>query len=480
MKVALIVPPLLGYKGDPFGSIPSLPTGAPYLAAYLRAHGHEALLIDCFGEAPHQVRTFKQLYEARGLEPTDVIERLSGDVGLVGISVHSGAAHGLSLELIGAIKAWNPALPIVMGGAQATVLYRDFLEAGADFVVFSEGEESLLQLARALEGGKRWDEINGLAWQGGMNPRTRFITDLDAIPFPAIDLLPLQNYWDLRYAHGPVIGPYTFMLTSRGCPYSCSFCATPCIWQRKWRARSAANVVDEMEHYVTEFGIRDYHLQDDNFTVRRERVWEICQGIIDRGLNVTWCLPSAVKAEPIDPETLHIMREAGCRYIAFSPESGSERVLQLMNKPVDLEHMKVMVEAAHKEGMKTQACFVLGFPGETTEDLKLTRCYANELTRRGVDEISYFIMSPVPGAAAYDDYSWAFEDFEGLCWTPRWRDDYGALKRARMMLYVSFFWTRFWTHPLDLLGHVPNVLRGKHETKAEMALSRWLRMLVGR
>lgn len=480
MKVALIAPPLLGYKGDPFGNIPSLPTGVPYLAAYLRKYGQDVSIVDCFGESPHQVRPFKEFYEARGLSPAEVIARLPADIGLAGIGVHSGAAHGLAIELIQAIKNWNPDVPVVMGGAQATILYQVFLDAGADYVVLSEGEQSLLELAEALEGKGTIEAIDGLAWRGGVNPRTRFIEDLDSVPFPAIDLLPMQNYWDLKYAHGPVNGPYTFMLTSRGCPYGCEFCATPRVWQRRWRARSAKNVVDEMEHYVRDYDIRDYHIQDDNFTVRRDRVWEICQEIIGRQLDVTWCLPSAVKAEPIDPETLHIMREAGCRYIAFSPESGSERVLKLMNKPVDLEHMKIMVEAAHKEGMKTQACFVLGFPGETDEDLELTRCYANDLTRRGVDEISFFIMSPVPGAAAFDKYKWDFDDYEGLCWSPRWREDYDALKRARVKLYANFFWTRFWSHPLDLLGHVPHILTGRHETKAEMAVSRWLRILMGR
>ena len=480
MKVALIVPPLLGYKGDPFGNIPSIPTGAPYLAAYLRANGHAVDIVDCFGESPHQVRPFKTQYEARGLSPAGVLARLPADLGLAGISVHSGAAHGLAIELIRALKGWNPDLPIVVGGAQATVLHGAFLEAGADYVVLSEGEASLLQLAEALEGRGEIRAIDGLAWGGGLNRRTRFIQDLDALPFPAIDLLPMRNYWDLRYAHGPVVGPYTFLLTSRGCPYSCAFCATPCIWQRRWRARSAGNVVDEMEHYVREFGIRDFHIQDDNFTVQRERVWAICQEILDRRLEVTWCLPSAVKAEPIDPQTLHVMREAGCRYIAFSPESGSPRVLELMRKPVDLEHVKRMVEAAHKEGMKTQACFVLGFPGETEADLELTRRYANKLTRRGVDEISFFIMSPVPGAAAFDEHAWDFEDYEGLCWSPRWRPDYERLSRARLKLYANFFWTRLWSHPLDLLGHVPHILAGRHETKSEMAVNRWLRMLAGR
>ncbi len=474
MKIVLINPPLVGQRGDPFGSIPSIPVGTPYLAAYLRERGVEVSIIDAFGEDPHATFRLGDSYLARGLDPDAIAARIPKDADIVGVSVHSGAVHGVGLDIVRRAKGAAPGRPVVVGGAQPSMQPEAFLTGGADYVVLGEGEESLWALVQALDGRGDVADIDGLAYPGGGRPKTRFIEDLDALPWPAVDLLPLENYWKLGYSHGPFIEPYLFLITSRGCPFACRFCAAPELWQRKWRARSAANVVDEMEHAIATYGVRDFHIQDDNFTFKPKRTREICEEIGRRDLKVSWCLAAGMKAETVDEETLAAMRAAGCRYISVSPETGSPRVLKLMDKPFDYEHFLQLQRAAGRLKVKTQVCFVLGFPGETDEDLQATGRYLGEVTKAGADEVALFIMTPLPGAAAWGG-DWPYGEFEALSFSPRWRPDYHKLARWRRRLFAKFFLYKALYHPLKLAKHPWNVIRRRFETKSEMTVYRMLK-----
>lgn len=476
MKIVFINLPLLALKGDFLGSgIPSLPVGTPYLAAFLREKGYNVSIIDAFGEKPYQTRLYKNKYLLKGLDMEEIISRISTDVDAIGISVHSGETFSFSLELIKEIKI-RLNVPVVVGGAFPTVVHDRFISAGADYVVLSEGEYTMLELLESLQGKRKPDSIDGIAYMDKYNPKTKFIENLDMLPFPAIDLLPLSNYWKLGYAHGPVSGKYTFLITSRGCPYNCNFCAAPSIWQRKWRVRSPGNVVDEMEYHFKKYGISDFHIQDDNMTFRKERVLKICNEILNRCLKVTWKLAAGMKIETIDEDTLTWMKKAGCDYISFSPETGSKDVLKLIRKPFDYDYALKMVKKANELGIKTQACFVLGFPGETDTDLDKTKNYIGRLAKAGADEIGLFIMTPLPGAAAYDAFPRI--DYEELNFSPKWRDDYKKLKHTRIRFYIYFLFTRLIYHPVKTLRSIYNLFTRKFEIKMEMTLYRMIRWTI--
>lgn len=474
-RIALAVPPLLALKGDPFGSgIPSMPTGAAYLAAYMRERGRVVSLLDAFGEAPERSWDYRDRYVVWGLPPDEVAERLLAEgPDLVGVSVHAGVGAHLTGDLVASLRGRGFSGPIVAGGAFPTTVPEAMTRAGVDYVVLAEGETSFATLVEALEGRRPLEEVDGLAWEGGVNPKTAFIEDLDALPFPAIDLLPLDKYWALRYSHGPFKGPYSFLITSRGCPFKCRFCAAPGIWRCKWRARSPENVVDEIEDRHRRFGISDFHVQDDNMTVDRARTLAICDEIVRRDLPITWSLAAGMKIETIDEAILERMVASGFRYISVSPESASRRVLKAMNKPFDFEHYERMVLAFERTGVKGQACFVLGYPGETAEDLRATGRYVGKLARLGVDEVSLFIMTPLPGAAVYEEMDRPAE-FEDLVFTPRWRSDYSRLERARKRFFWWFLVNKLVFHPLKTLRHLPNILRRRFEIKAEMTIYRLL------
>lgn len=471
-KIVLIIPPLLGGIGDPFGSIPSLPVGVPYLASYLRKEGFIVAIIDAFGLMPLKKTIIKNKFVSYGLTINEIISKIPTDVYCIGISVHSGSSHSFTQNLISVLRSNDSFRKklIVVGGAQPTFLYNDFIKSGADAVILGEGEESFTKLLNSKR--KDWAKIDGIAYTGHVNPKLNFIKDLDELPFPAINLLPLNNYWKLGYAHGPVKGRYTFLITSRGCPLNCSFCAAPGLWQRKWRVRSPKNVVDEIEYFSKKYNIRDFHIQDDNFTFDKVRCKEVCNEIINRKLNINWKLPAGMKIETVDEETITLMAKSGCNYVSFSPETGSKRVLDLMNKRFNHEYALKMASIMHKRGIKLQACFVLGFPGENNLDRIETTSYIKKLVKAGVDEIGLFIMTPLPGANAYSTNKFEFDSFEELNFSPRYRKDYEMLNKFRTVLYLKFLFYRLLYHPLLLFKQGVNVFTGNFETKMEMTVYR--------
>jgi radical SAM superfamily enzyme YgiQ (UPF0313 family) len=477
VKVTLINPPLVGMKGDLFGSIPSIPVNISYIGGALLNGGHDVSIIDCYGEEPHWRRVYKERFVLRGISPDEVLERFDPETSVVGISVHSAVFHTISLDLVRVLRKSHPDLKFVFGGHHATAAADELVhEHGVDFVVLAEGEVTTLELIDALEKDEPVDSIDGLVWKDGRNEKTVYIEDLDSIDVYHTDLLPLENYWRIRYAHGPTSGRYMNVVTSRGCPYACRFCPSPMMSQRKWRARSAGSVVSEFEYYIGKYGITDFHINDENFTASPGRTRQICELILEKGLEITFCMPSGIKVETVDEDLLSLMRKAGCRFLTLSAESGSERVLDLMNKPVDLEHLLRMTAHCNRIGIRASCCFIVGYPGETEADWKLTRKYIARLARAGIDEIVCPIMIPLPGSvAAEGDFEHgSYDDYEQLNFTPRWRDDYGKLERKRLLLYFMFFVRKAFWHPLRTFLSVPHVLFWRHTTKGEMTINRVL------
>ncbi len=478
MKIALIHPNLIIQRGDPFTTgIVYMPIGLAYAAAALRTAGEDVVVVDAYGEAPYQCRR-KGNFLWFGLSDEEILTRIDAETGLAVLYAANVANHLALLEIIRAVKRAHPALPLaVLENTQAVTAYAlcevaaEFYSAGADFIVTGEGEERLVRLAQAITAGTRITpaQMDGLGTPHAYNPPAAVIEDLDGLPLPAWDLFPLENYWRLGFAHGPLgEARYLPILTTRGCPYPCRFCVIPATNRHRWRGRSAASVVDEMEEFGRRFKVSEFHLEDVDATVSEERTRALCEEILRRGLQVTWKIGAGTKAETIRSEdTIDLMHKAGCRYISISPETGSGRLLKEMQKPFDLEHGLRLVKRMHAVGIFSQACFILGYPGETDADRCATWDLVKEMTRAGVDEIALFIITPVPGAAIYPQMS-GYKNLSDLTFSPAWRADYPLLNRFRRDLYIRFLIWKMWYHPLKILRQPFNFLRRRFDTKMEM------------
>ena len=224
----------------------------------------------------------------------------------------------------------------------------------------------------------------------------------------------------------------------------------------------------EIEHFVNKYGVREFHIEDLNPTVSDLRIREICDEILKRRLDIIWKIAAGTKAETIKAEeTIDLMAKAGCRYISISPETGSSRLLKLMHKPSDLNHLACLVRRMRRVGIRSQACFVIGYPGETEDDLQMTWNLIRDLSRQGIDEVALFIVTPVPGSAIYEEFH-GYALLSELNFTPTWRKDYRRLSRFRISLYMRFLLWKLWYHPLDIPRQIFNFLRRRFETKMEM------------
>lgn len=471
--VCLINLPIVHRTGDPFGDIPFMPTGVMYLAGHLRARGVEVSILDGFGLAPARHYRLDGQLGAVGLTEDEIVARL-GDARLVGVSVHSGMSHHFALRLAAKIRAARPGVPLVAGGHHPSAVWGEFLAGGYDYVAVGEGEAPLLHLARSLRDGvDDTDRIPGLACAGAPPTPAVREEDLDACGFAAADLLPLENYWALGMSHAPVRGRYIAITTSRGCPFNCRFCTTPRLLGRQWRTRSPRHIADEIEFFARRHGVEDIIIQDEAFGTRRDIARGLAEEIIARGLKVRIHLPSGVRLESLDEETLAALRAAGLVYMCLAPESGSERVRERMGKPLDTARLLRIASCARRLGIRVGAFFILGFEGETEEDRRMTRGLAAALTRRGLDEISVFIWTPLPGAEAFGGATgWA--RYEDLNWSPAWRRDYPALRRARRRLYLRWLAEKALFHPVELGLSLARALSGHCELKGEAALRRML------
>lgn len=475
----LISPNVLVQKNDPFTTgIIYMPIGLAYVASALRQSGLPLKVIDAFGASPRQVRKAGN-FMVLGLSTSDVIDRIPQDVGAIFVYANQLINHASVVEIMRGAKVRFPNVPVVvLENTQAVTAYAlrpvaaALYEAGADYLLAGEGEQRAVKFVQAIGRGDAREElsaIDGLCWPGFDNPVKSYNEDLDSLPFPAWDLFPLEGYWSLRFAHGPQsMRKYLPMLTTRGCPFPCRFCVVPATNQRTWRFRSGKNVANEMAFMKEKFGVTEFHWEDLNPTINDRRMRALCEEIISRRLGVHWKIVAGTKVESMrTAETVRLMAQAGCRYVSISPESGSKRVRRLIEKPFSLEHATELIREMNRVGIRSQACFVLGFPGEEDEDRALTRDMIKDLVRSGVDEIAIFIISPVPGSEIFNDYR-GYKSLSELTFTPTWREDYDKLNKLRINLYLAFVGWKLRYYPLKIFRQAINFLTRRFETKMEM------------
>ncbi len=381
------------------------PLGITSLAAVLRDRVEVALL-DASVEGMDQARLDPPDFEVRGLAPEQVQRRIEAFApDLLGVSCVFSPQYPLLQEIVRRAREADPDLVTVAGGTHPSFLAERVLRETPelDLVVLGEAEDSLRELLRALEAGRGLGEIDGLAWRDGeavrIQPKTRFVEDLDALPFPARDLLDMRLYARSCTSHGAfqrraLVASVT---SSRGCPKRCVYCSSSVYWGRRFRPRSPGNVLDELEELVRRHGVEEVQFEDDNLTLRPARAKAIFRGMIERGLGLRFSLPNGVAMGTVDEEMVRLMREAGCYEVYLPFESGSPRVLrEVMHKTgVDIERSLEVAELFRSYGIRTLAYFMMGLPGETLEEMEETYRLA---VRSRVFMPIVFVAQPLPGS----------------------------------------------------------------------------------
>lgn len=368
------------------------PLGIAYLASYLREQLPE-VKTDILDAAAHNM-TISQIVK-------HIEQKRPRIVGLTCVTITAN----LVKKIARAVKEILPETLLVAGGIHPTALPNDFFP-DIDVCVLSEGELTMLELARAFLGGrhlsKDFSDIRGIVFCPEGEPvRTEerpLIADLDIMPFPARDLLPQDKYL-CQYPHRTPTRRYSTMMLSRGCPYDCTFCCSKQIWRRKVRFRSPDNILQELHMLRERHRVSMIHFADDNFCLSRERSLGLFKRMLDEKLDIRWICHSRVDA--LDEEILRLMKQAGCVEIHIGVESGDPDILKSLNKNISITQIKETFALVKKVGINPKGAFMLGNHGETKETILKTIDLALEL-----DPItaSIAIMVPYPGTQIFEEY----------------------------------------------------------------------------
>lgn len=354
------------------------PLGIAYLAAICRRDGFDHV----------KIRDYEvELFDGNSFGP----ELLEFQPDVVGISCRT-ASYPAAVQLTETIRNVVPGAKVVFGGHHPTALAQEVLiETSADVVVRKEGEETFPALLRALTAGESIEGVAGISWRAAdgtirHNPDRGYISDLDAIPFPAWDLLPMK-----RYAYGVI-------LSSRGCPFNCIYCDKN-ISTREVRYRSEELVVEEITELVVTWKQDLIYFDDDHFLLNKKRFFRIMDLLAVRGVRFLWKCQARV--DSIDLEVLQRAKQAGCVEIIFGVETGDPSELKFIEKAgnATLEQTRNVFRWAREAGLLTRANFMLGFPVSTPETVINTIRFAVELK---ADNYRFFHVVPLPNTNLWD------------------------------------------------------------------------------
>jgi len=435
LRILLISPPAQSAVKTVVGAT-GPPLGLAYLASVAREVGWKPKIIDGLAEEPTQ----RQIAE--------IVKRSSPDV--VGLTATTATVLD-AYEVARIVKEISPETLVMIGGPHATFMAEEVLREcpHIDLVVRGEGEITLKEILERIEKGREFYDVAGITYRKRElvkeNPPRPLISNLDDLPYPAYDLLPMEKYVveGIRFAA---------IMTSRGCPYNCVFCSSSLQFGKKWRAHSVKRVIDELKLLVEKFKVREIEFLDDTFTLNMKRAIEIAKNIVKEKLDISWSASSRVNT--FNREVGEAIHRAGAHTVYFGIESGSERTLKFIGKGISKRQAIDAVKAAKDSKLNALGSFVIGFPYETEEEIRETIRFANKV---GVDLAQFTVATPYPGTRL-----WQIAVENNLLLTRNWRK-YTTLDVVMKNIYLTpqklkklLLWAYivFYLHPKRVLKDI--------------------------
>jgi anaerobic magnesium-protoporphyrin IX monomethyl ester cyclase len=375
MDILLLNPPARHKQSESF-IVP--PLGLAYIAASLRQAGYRVTIKDAIAEQ----MSWPELGDFLKSKRPDIL----GLNTMTPVIDNAFASARLARPYVS---------QIIVGGPHVSVWKQEVFQhcPEIDFGVIGEGERTMVELADNLAAGRSPSSVPGVISLDFAGPPRSLIANLDTLPFPARDLLPLDKYHYHFSKHKSV----TTLFTSRGCPFHCIFCDKS-VFGSRWRGRSAANTLLEVDEIVKTYKIKSLIIYDDLFTLKKERVREFCEGILSRGYKLDWKCESRVNL--VDLEILKLMKRAGCSMIAYGVESGNQRGLDYLNKKIRIKDIRRAFALTHQADIDTMAYFILGIPVESYEEELNTIKFAKEINSTYAQ---FSILSPYYGTKIFAD-----------------------------------------------------------------------------
>lgn len=404
MRIFLIQPAALLRESNAESARPFLALGLASLAAILREAGHDVRLLDAYTEGWDHRGLMEEGVVEIGLPEEEIasqIRRFQPQV--VGFGVTFGAQLPRLVSLARWVKAIHPEIFVVCGGNLPTAAPLEALNIpDVDAVLLGEGEVNFLRMIQSFENGEGLEGCDGIAYRSRagspvIQPAARQFAELDFLPIPAYDLLPMKKYFKIMGER------FTPLIVSRGCDADCATCSSRAIFGKKPRHFSSAYIVQQIEHLNESFGVRDFALYDHSFLSRSESTGRFLNLLIERNLGTRWMAHCCLSQDGFEGDFFAKIRRAGGLEINFDIGSGSRRVLmQILKRGLDLHGIEEVVLQALANDLRVSARFLIGLPGETIEEIYETLNFAWKLRSRGVEGFDFEIAQPYTGTALRD------------------------------------------------------------------------------
>jgi len=449
------------------------PLGLAYLATALRKSGFSSKILHCYKDDVDIPRI------------VDIVRRQG--VKCVGVTVCSN--DHLWVQRFAEVLEPFDDVKLVLGGPHATGLGKRLMQLipRINFIVKSEGEIAFPTLVRSILDNDFNDRtlqaIPNLVWKNSCgelieNP-VGFPPNLNELQMPDWDQLEPKKF--AKYApHGGFakLSPVAQLITTRGCPYSCRYCAAYVMNGKKIRMRSGESVVEEMQYLIKDHGIREFHIEDDNFTFYKEHVVNVCSAIRKAGIKVPLGIPNGVRVDRLDDEICSEMKSAGFYFFSIGLESGSPQTLKQMKKALNLEKAKLGIQLIKKYGFRVKGFFILGYPHETKKEMLETIEWSKSLP---LDQAYYSIYIPLPGTPEFISLE---EDGLLDIKTCRWEDFYtgkfsdppyipDGMTAVELKRLVAYAYRSFYIRPrvlLTMARDVTSLTQVKHLARRSSSL----------
>ena len=495
MKICLIRPSIVVPAANQT-TMMTPPLGLAYVAGSLRSVGHDVQLIDAVGEDIECKHPYKEDCFIFGLTPQQTVEKIISEVDVVGVAFGFSFEWPYCRDLTKLIRKRFPDILLLGGGEHASAEPEQTLkDSEIDIIVMGEGEETVVELmgAYAFKPFIR-EEVPGIAYLSSKNQlmltdKRGRIRDINKIPRPAWDLMPIESYLDRGLGFGVNRGRSMPVFGSRGCPYQCTFCSNPTMWTTRWIPRDPDDLLDELEYYQKEYGAENFDFYDLTAIVKKSWIIDFCTKIEERGMKFFWQLPSGTRSEAIDDEVSGWLYRTGCRNLSYSPESGSPSVLARIKKKIKVDSVVKSIGSAYKQGLNVKCNIIFGFPEETLKEVFQSYLFIARMAIAGAYDISIWGFSPYPGSElfetikndknlvlddAYYDSLRSYADTENtISYSENFSDK--RLKLLRRIGVMIFYVTSWLVRPYRPIKIIINVIRNKQESRAEMGILNVLR-----
>jgi len=414
MKIVLVRPKYNTHVITP-------PLGLGYLSSYLKQGHIQVKIIDALKDNLHTHTLLKKI--------------LAEKPDAVGITCLT-AFYPQVVKLSQSLKKRR--LKCIIGGIHPTFLpYQTLKQSQADFVICGQAEVALLKLVKANFVNQNIPGVYSLKNLRKNTPviKAKPIKNLDDLPFPDWEQLDPNTY--STAPHGAFVKnfPIGSIMTTRGCPYMCSFCASKNFYDRTIRYRSTKNIIQEIKHLINNYGVKEIHFEDDNLTLRRDHIEKLCQAIIKNKLKISWTCPNGIRADRVDEKLLRLMKKSGCYLIAFGIESANPHILKNIHKLETLADIKKAIQLTNKVGILSQGFFIFGLPGETKQTMENSIRFAKQTQ---LARAFFGVLQILPGTELWDKY-------KNPNWTPN------GLSRKVLLQTQSKALRQFYLRPLTLL-----------------------------